>query len=250
MTSPDDPSTRSRKRRRVGFSRADRVGVAARIAARLPGLPRSLTAPLLIRALKAEGRTMVSLGRLENLRRVCTDPALPAGSFVECGVARGGCTTLMAHLARGRRPVWGFDSFEGMPPLTAEDEGSGEKWVGHRCSGPEGLREAQATLRRFHADRGPVTLVPGWFEDTLPDHVERLAPIAVLRLDNDWYQSTRFCLEQLYPAVAPGGVVLIDDYHTFTGCRKAVDEYREKHGIRAPMVTTEADSEAWWTRPR
>jgi O-methyltransferase len=213
-------------------------------------IPATVTAPLLIRAIKLEGRTMVSLRRLENLYRVCTNPALPAGSLVECGVARGGCTALMSHLSAGRRPVWGFDSFEGMPELSAKDEGSGEKWVGYHCSGPEGLRACEESLRRFHAAGEWIQLVQGWFEHTLADHVARLAPIAVLRLDNDWYRSTRFCLEQLYPAVAVGGAVLIDDYHTFTGCRKAVDEFRAKRGIQDSLITTEPDSEAYWFKTR
>jgi O-methyltransferase len=75
-----------------------------------------------------------------------------------------------------------------------------------------------------------------------------LAPIAVLRLDNDWYKSTRFCLETLYARVVEGGLVIIDDYHTFIGCKTAVDEFRQKHGIASPMITTESCSEAYWRK--
>lgn len=191
-------------------------------------------------------RTMVSQQRLRHLYQLCSDPALPAGSLVECGVGPGGCTATMAYAGGAARSVWGFDSFEGMPPLSDEDEGDGTKWVGFRCSG-RGLEEAQDTMARLRLRN--ATLVRGWFEQTLPQYTERLGTIAVLRLDNDWYQSTRYCLEQLYDRVAPGGAVIIDDYHSFIGCRKAVDEFRAERGIVAELITTDADSEAWWRKP-
>jgi O-methyltransferase len=154
----------------------------------------------------------------------------------------------MSFASGGHRPVWGFDSFAGMPELTKEDRNEGKEWVGYQCSGPEGVKEAQRTLKRFRVDGAWVKLVRGWFEDTLPKTVSQLAPIAVLRLDNDWYKSTRYCLETLYSSVAQGGLVIIDDYHTFTGCRDAVDEFRLKLGIKNPMITTEPCSEAYWRK--
>lgn len=210
---------------------------------------RRSAAHALIESLQTERRTMVSDTRLWNLFDACSSPDLPGGAFVECGVAQGGCVALMSLMARGARPVWGFDSFEGMPPLQPEDEGDGQAWVGLRCSGPEGLQRARQTLRRYAVDGPTVRLIPGWFEDTLPDYLEALMPIAVLRLDNDWYKSTRYCLENLYDLVAPGGFVLVDDYHTFLGCRKAVDEFRTKRGINSPLITVESGSEAYWRKP-
>ena len=211
-------------------------------------LPASLAIYFLTQGIKAEARTMVTRKRLRSLYHLCTRPDLPEGSLVECGVARGGCIAVMAFASAGKRPVWGFDSFEGMPELTPEDGGDGQQWVGLDCSGPDGYEEAQRTLSRFSLSRHKVMLVPGWFEDTLPDNVSHLAPIAVLRLDNDWYRSTRFCLETLYNAVVAEGIVIIDDYHTFTGCRKAVDEFRMNQGIRDTLITTENDTEAYWVK--
>jgi O-methyltransferase len=131
----------------------------------------------------------------------------------------------------------------------AEDEGDGQPWVGFRCSGRKELRKAEETLRRFSVDGPWVRLIPGWFEDTLPSRLSELGPIAVLRLDNDWYRSTRYCLDTLYDVVASSGFILIDDYHTFVGCRKAVDEFRQKRGIDAPLLTVEAGAEAYWRKP-
>ena len=203
---------------------------------------------LLHLGLAAENRTMVSRRRLWQLFKTCSEPSLPDGSLVECGVARGGCVAVMSLASGGRRPVFGFDSFEGMPSLTAEDQDDGQEWVGFQCSGPKGLEEAQETLRRFHVAGAWVNLIPGFFESTLPDYTQKISPIAVLRLDNDWYKSTRYCLERLYSEVALHGVIIIDDYHAFAGCKKAVDEFREQRGIKSLMITAEATSEVFWRK--
>ncbi len=211
-------------------------------------LPKTILAHLLMCSLIYENRTMVSLRRLRNLYRLCSNPLLPGGSFVECGVARGGCIAIMSFASLGKRPVWGFDSFEGMPELTEEDEGHGQADVGLRCAGPNGLHEAQTTLKRSHVSGDWVTLVPGWFEDTLHKYILRVEPIAALRLDNDWYKSTKYCLDILYDRVVAGGLIIIDDYHTYTGCRKAVDEFRSKRRIKSPLITTESGSEIYWSK--
>ncbi len=224
------------------------ISIIARSVMAANALPRDLRAPFLVFGLIAEGRTMLSPRRLNSLYFHCTDQLLPSGSFVECGVARGGALAIMSFASGGTRSVWGFDSFEGMPDLTQEDRNDGKEWVGYQCSGAEGVKEAKRTLRRFHVGGDRVKLVIGWFEDTLPRTVLELAPIAVLRLDNDWYKSTRFCLETLYSSVTPGGLVIIDDYHTFIVCRNTVDEFRDKLRIKDPMITTEAFSEAYWRK--
>jgi hypothetical protein len=75
----------------------------------------------------------------------------------------------------------------------------------------------------FPSDR--VRIHPGWFQDTLPKAQSELGPIALLRLDGDFYESTRVALESLYQLVVPGGVVVIDDYGHFPGCREATNEF-------------------------
>ena len=69
-----------------------------------------------------------------------------------------------------------------------------------------------------------VSVHPGWFKDTLPGYTPP-APIAILRLDGDWYDSTMVCLQALFPHLTPEGVVILDDYSTWDGCRRAVNEY-------------------------
>ena len=212
-------------------------------------LPSFVRLPFLIYGIGSENLSMLSPKRLDSLFKHCTNPLLPNGSLVECGVARGGSMAIMSLASGGKRAVWGFDSFEGMPPLSNEDESDGQNWVGFVCAGPNGVEEAVKTFRRFHVWGSWIKLVPGWFETTLPPHKLLCSPIAVLRLDNDWYKSTLFCLQTLYPSVAPGGVIIIDDYHTFIGCRKAVDEFRDALNIRAPIITTEVGTEVYWRKP-
>jgi O-methyltransferase len=219
------------------------LSAICRLALRVPGVPQDLKAAFLMTGLVADGRTLLRRRRLMSLYMACTDPTLPDGSFVECGVAKAGAVSMMA-LAAGNRSVWGFDSFEGMPPLSEGDKGSGQYQVGWNLSG--GLAEAHRTLRRFRANKPNVRLVKGWFQDTLPKH--DVGQIAILRLDNDWYESTKYCLERLYDSVQPGGYIIIDDYFTFTGCKDAVDEFRAARGITAPLVTVEPDSEVYWRK--
>lgn len=152
----------------------------------------------------------------------------------------------MSFLAGPDRLVWGFDSFEGMPPLSEEDEGSGEFFVGIQCSGPEGEEAVATTFNALGLAMDNVRLVKGWFEESVPARVDEIGEIAILRLDNDWYRSTRFCLETLHDRVKPGGAVIIDDYFDFTGCRRAVDEFREARGIKAPLHVTDPENEVYW----
>jgi hypothetical protein len=196
---------------------------------------------LLLRVLEASF-AFVDVPRLLNLRERCL--SAPPGAFVECGVAQGASLAVMAAYADGRR-VWGFDSFEAFPMLSAADEGSGAELVGYSCSGDEGELAVVKTFAQVGVSMTDVHLVKGWFSDTLPETA--LGPIAVLRLDADFYEATKCALDQLYPSVVRGGYVIIDDYATFTGCRRAVDEYRELHAIDSPLQVTDPNSEVWWS---
>jgi O-methyltransferase len=65
----------------------------------------------------------------------------------------------------------------------------------------------------------------GWFQNTLPEESKQIEQIAILRLDGDWYESIKVCLDHLYHKVTKGGFVIIDDYGLYAGCKKAVDEF-------------------------
>jgi predicted O-methyltransferase YrrM len=152
------------------------------------------------------------------------------GDIVECGVGEGVSMLLMAHIVHARqldKQLWGFDSFEGFPEPTPEDES-------HRAAqkGEWSLPKQQALeLLRSHLDdelffRSHISLIKGFFEDSLGVHK---GPIALLHLDCDLYQSYKVCLETLYPKVSPGGIVAFDEYHregdVWPGAPKAIDEF-------------------------
>jgi len=179
------------------------------------------------------------------------------GAFVECGVARGGISAMMAMMAEEEgkgRMTWLFDSFEGLPEQTEED--GIQKPVRHWDRKANDLAEgyclgtwydvSTTMFTVFHLSREVVELVKGWFQDTLPVYKNKIGDMAVLRLDGDWYESTKCCLENLYDNVVQGGFVIIDDYQ-LPGCKKAVDEYLHKRQ-EAPRMDFDANGRAYWRK--
>lgn len=155
------------------------------------------------------------------------------GAIVECGVAQGGCAALMASAdARqgGGRRIYLCDSFEGLPDPTAEDFEAGRtgahasELVRGSCLGTEG-EVAELLFGKFGIDHRRVRMVRGWFQNTLPSLSREIGPIALLRIDADWYESVKCCLERLFDRVVPDGIVIIDDYGSCHGARRAVDEF-------------------------
>lgn len=158
------------------------------------------------------------------------------GAFVECGVWRGGSSFLMADLLRKAgqtdRRVWLFDSFEGLPrPTELDGQLAHDYYAGAPGLDVWGLGRCDASLEDVQASAARLRLtlmlefVQGWFADTLPVTKDRIGPIALLRLDGDWYESTRDCLVQLYDQVSPGGFIVLDDYYGWEGSSIAVHEF-------------------------
>lgn len=169
------------------------------------------------------------------------------GCFVECGVARGGCSALMAMVANdngGDRKVWLFDSFEGLPDPTIEDavdviEHPGEDRHSNAlhkgyCLGTYDEVE-RLLFSRLHLSKNNIFMIEGWFQDTLPKYKDKIGDISFLRMDGDWYESTKCCLENLYDNVISGGYIFIDDY-SLAGCKKAVDEFLTKRKENVEFV--------------
>ena len=164
-----------------------------------------------------------------------------AGDFVECGVWRGG-SSMAAALAFALagdtgRDLLLFDTFAGMSRPTDDDRevGSGQqamdKWVRTRTVG-DGSSWCEASLEDVHQNLGRtgyprerIRLIQGKVEDTLQVAAHLPERIAILRLDTDWYESTKAELEHLFARVTPGGIVIFDDYGHWAGAKKAVDEF-------------------------
>jgi hypothetical protein len=189
--------------------------------------------------------TMTSVLRLDSVIqavRYCEARGVP-GAFAECGVWRGGSVLAMIltlqELGIDDRDIHLFDTFEGMTEPTEEDtspvDGAAlDAWRRAReedrrpwddMFGPEVFDEGSVreTLAATGYPEGRIHIVKGRVEDTIP--VEAPQRLALLRLDTDWYESTRHELQHLYPRLATGGVLIIDDYGHWDGARRAVDEY-------------------------
>jgi hypothetical protein len=160
------------------------------------------------------------------------------GDIVECGVWRGGSAMLAAltllQLGDSERILHLYDTFSGMSEPGDHDVDvyglqMSSVWESvrndrdNRAISYASLEEVRGNLAATGFSNDRVVMVEGKVEETLPER----APdqIAVLRLDTDWYESTRHELECLYPRLASGGVLIVDDYGYFKGARKAADEY-------------------------
>jgi hypothetical protein len=171
-----------------------------------------------------------------------------AGDIVECGVWKGGSMAAVARTLKSfsanQRTLWMYDTYDGMSEPTENDvdlhgqsanrmladadieESESRDSIWCRC----GLESVKQTLLETGYSESLLRFIKGKVEDTLP--LESPEQIAILRLDTDWYESTRCELETLFPKLVPGGVLIIDDYGHWQGCRKAVDEYFAKHNVK------------------
>ena len=199
-----------------------------------------------------DAETMLGPQRLDNLVHcvgAVVRDGIP-GDLIETGVWRGGSCILMRAvlkaLGESRRTVWVADSFQGLPKPDAErypaDEGD-LFWTVDVLAVP--LAEVMANFSRYGLLDDQVRFLPGWFEDTLPTApIDRLA---ILRLDGDMYASTMQALESLYPKLSAGGFAIIDDYGAVPGCRAAVHDFRDAHGITEPLTQTDY-TEVFWRK--
>jgi O-methyltransferase len=177
-------------------------------------------------------------------------PSKAAGDIVECGTWRGGMLGALGEVVGDGRMCVGFDSFAGLPPAQEIDGSAALAWQSGDAG--EELENCLATESDFRSamslSGARLRVERGWFEDTVPRYAVEQRPIALLRLDGDWYDSTMICLEQLFPFVVTNGVVLIDDYYTWDGCARAVHDYlsraqsttRVRQGINGVCVLRKA----------
>jgi hypothetical protein len=167
------------------------------------------------------------------------------GAIVECGVWRGGSmqAAALTLLEQGRRDrdLHLFDTFEGMPPPTEEDRrhdgaSAAELLQGAADTEPVWARASLDDVRAGMAETGypeeRIHYHVGLVEDTIPEQAPE--QIAILRLDTDWYSSTKHELEHLFTRLSPGGVLILDDYGHWDGARKATDEFLA--GLAEPLL--------------
>ena len=169
------------------------------------------------------------------------------GDFVECGVWRGGNIILLKNILEQqkiKKNVYGFDTFEGMTEPTRHDvdtENNSALALMKKIDKKDqefsiwaysSLQNTKNNIFNNINSKKNLKLIQGKVEDTLVIKNNIPKKISLLRLDTDWYESTKIELEILYPLLQKGGILIIDDYGHFKGCRKAVDEYFSKHKIK------------------
>ena len=251
-------SRRATRRSRRAATRAERGGVHAVRWFRGKGEQRGFLASydeeLRATVERVRPRTMTGPAKLAALveaTRHVVRQEIP-GAIVECGVWRGGSMQAVAFtlldLGAADRDLHLFDTFAGMPPPSRADTRTTQRGVVHAqelLAASERSSKLWAVadvddVRAAMAEPGypdeKVFFHPGVVEETTPS--EAPATIALLRLDTDWYASTKHELEHLYDRLSPGGVLILDDYGDWDGARKAVDEWlsrRREPLFLAPM---------------
>ncbi len=188
-----------------------------------------------------ESYTMTGVDRivtLMNAVRYIARSNIP-GDIVECGVWRGGSMMAVAAVLLSERDtsrhLYLYDTFEGMPDPTERDV----RFDGRMASalladanarwGIPTLDEVRANMVSIGYPETNIHFIVGKVEDTLPGTAPE--QLSILRLDTDWYQSTKHELIHLFPRLRPFGILIIDDYGHWTGARQATDEYFAEYGI-------------------
>ena len=184
--------------------------------------------------------SMVGPDRMDNLR-FCVEDVIAKGvpgDVIETGVWRGGSCIFMRAILKANgitdRTVWAADSFEGLPKPDAEkypdDAGDKHSWIPELAVSVEQVKK---NFEAFGLLDNQVKFLKGWFKDTLP--TAPIGKLAVARLDGDMYESTMDALVSLYPKLSVGGYLIVDDYGAVEACKKAIHDFRDKHGIKDPI---------------
>jgi hypothetical protein len=190
---------------------------------------------------KCRKYTMTSKERVYALRNAVeyiASSKIP-GDFVECGVWRGGSAMVIAYslleMHEANRKIYLYDTFTGMAKpseedyliadkdIFAESKWKKEQKEDHVAWAFSPLTEVKNNILSTGYPEDKLVFVRGKVEDTIPKTMP--SKIALLRLDTDWYESTKHELTHLFPILVQNGVLLIDDYGHWAGSKKATDEY-------------------------
>lgn len=198
----------------------------------------------------SSAHTMIGLKRLDNLR-FCLEDVLARrvpGDVIETGVWRGGASIFMRGILKAHgitdRRVWVADSFRGVPPPRPDEYPADAASDLHTYSVLAVALEVVAeNFRRYGLLDDQVCFLEGWFRDTLPS--APIEQLALARLDGDLYESTLDSLTHLYPRLSRGGYLIVDDYGAIAACRKAVDDYRSRHGIKEEVARIDSTGVYW-----
>lgn len=188
--------------------------------------------------LRVRNYTIVDVPRLKLLYELTKelDSQVIPGDLVTCGVFRGGSSAVLAGANREsgvQRDSWLFDSFEGLPEPTERDGHEVQEmyYKGWCAASEDDVRRLFARLDLMNSN---VHIVKGWFQDTLPG--SSIQQIALLHIDADWYNSVRICLTTLFDRVRSNGVIVLDDYGSWEGCRDATNDFFSEQNLDLALL--------------
>jgi O-methyltransferase len=184
---------------------------------------------------------------LEKLYRLALDVIernVP-GDFVECGVYNGGSAAAVSCALRDtQRHIWLYDSFQGLPPPATVDGPLARAYVGECAGTEETVREA---MHVAGLNVKGYTIRKGWFTETF--QLPRPRAVSFLHVDADWYDSVMLALETFYDLVADGGVIVLDDFGHWEGCREAFYDFVHRKGAK-PLLERFGHTQAFWIKGR
>lgn len=179
--------------------------------------------------------TMVGLHRLDNLNE-CLDTVRKTGvlgDFIETGVWRGGVCIFMSvynKLYDMGRKVYVTDSFQGLPPPDKKyPNDTNDKHHTVKIFSV-GRKQVEYNFSLYNALDENVIFLEGWFKDTVINNSD-IGKLSILRLDGDMYGSTIEVLDGVYDKLQVGGIIIVDDYGSLSGCRRAVNDFRRDRNI-------------------
>lgn len=190
--------------------------------------------------------TLLSLGQLDIIETAVLDLERRGidGDYIEAGIWRGGAIIFMRALLNAhnieKRQIIASDSFQGIPQNVIFKHDPVDEWQDRWSAS---LEEVKGNAERLGLLDARIEFLPGFFADSLGEISHRR--FALIRLDSDSHDSVMTSLEHLYPSLAPGGIIIIDDWH-LVGCRFAVNTYREQHAITDEISAR--DGNAYWVK--
>jgi O-methyltransferase len=193
-------------------------------------------------AVRRGGYTLLGCRRGRTLHRLAVEVERGGtpGALVDAGTWKGGSAVLLS-LGAPSREAWAFDSFEGMPEPQPVDGREGQEFRGKLKASPRDVGDA---FRRF-ADPRCLRLVEGRFEDSFPRTRDEISAISVLHSDAGLYDAVMLTLETFYDRISPGGYAVVNHW---AGARQATSDFRQRHGISAPLVDVDGLA-AYWRKP-
>ena len=199
----------------------------------------------------SQAHTMIGDTRLRNIETLANkifEDNIP-GDFIVTGVWRGGACIFMNAIFEANnisdRKVFVCDSFEGLPPPDPKysaDNGDNHHTLHSFLA--VSLEQVKTNFERYNLLNGRAVFAKGFFRDTMPELVNEIDKIALLRLDGDMYESTIDVLNYMYPKVSIGGYIIVDDWK-LPNCRAAIEDYTKANNFTPNTIVIDGSSVYW-----